>query len=556
MQNKDTIYVDVEDDITAIIGKVKNAKEKIVALVPPKRTGVLQSSVNLKLLARAANNANKRLVIITSNAALSGLAASAEIPVAKNLHSKPAIAKAPSADDDEEEVIDGEQLPVGEHAGLKDEVADKEAVPDDTIEDIDIDGEPAPGKKKTAAVGAAAAAAAAKAKKGIKVPDFGMFRKKAALIAAGGVLLILFLIWANVVAPHATVVVSAKTLGQTLSTPVTLGTDLTTSSDQATIKTIEQTDKQTQTIDFDATGTKDIGDKATGTVKMSALSLSPTTVPAGTILTDDDSGLKYVTNSTATIPMASFGPGCFPTACASSTTVGVSASEGGTKYNGASGSLSGAPSNVSSNFTGATSGGTEKIVQIVLQTDVEKAKEQMAEQNKDDAKVKLRAKFAKTDVVIDNSFTSTGGDPASSPDIGQEAAGGKAKLTSEVTYKMTAISKDELDSYLDSAFGKLLTSQTTQRVYDNGRSTVKFEEFKATEKGATTSLSATGQIGPKINDDDIKEQAKGKRAGEVIADIKAIDGVSDVNVKLSPFWVQGVPDDVKKISIEFKLLKS
>ena len=35
--NKDVIYVDVDDDVTAIIGKIKNAKEKIIALVPPKR---------------------------------------------------------------------------------------------------------------------------------------------------------------------------------------------------------------------------------------------------------------------------------------------------------------------------------------------------------------------------------------------------------------------------------------------------------------------------------------------------------------------------------------
>ena len=86
---KDVIYIDVEDDITAIIGKLKASKQKIVALVPPKRIGVLQSAVNLRLLARSAEQQDKRLVIITGNQALSGLAASAAIPVAKNLQSKP-----------------------------------------------------------------------------------------------------------------------------------------------------------------------------------------------------------------------------------------------------------------------------------------------------------------------------------------------------------------------------------------------------------------------------------------------------------------------------------
>src|SRR4051812_40830772 len=119
--NKDVIYIDVEDDITAIIGKVKDAKEKIVALVPPKRVGVLQSAVNLRLLARAAGQVDKRLVLISSNAALSALAAAAKIPVAKNLQSKPELAEISALDiDNGEDVIDGAQLPVGELARTAD----------------------------------------------------------------------------------------------------------------------------------------------------------------------------------------------------------------------------------------------------------------------------------------------------------------------------------------------------------------------------------------------------------------------------------------------------
>ena len=83
--NKDVIYIDVDDDVTAIIGKIKKSKEKIVAIVPPKRVGSLQSAVNLRLLERMAKTDNKQLVLITNNHALVALAASAKIPVAKNL---------------------------------------------------------------------------------------------------------------------------------------------------------------------------------------------------------------------------------------------------------------------------------------------------------------------------------------------------------------------------------------------------------------------------------------------------------------------------------------
>ena len=65
---KDVIYIDTEDDITSIIEKVKASSEKIIALVPPKRVGVLQSAVNLKLLQKSAEADDKRIVLITTSA--------------------------------------------------------------------------------------------------------------------------------------------------------------------------------------------------------------------------------------------------------------------------------------------------------------------------------------------------------------------------------------------------------------------------------------------------------------------------------------------------------
>jgi hypothetical protein len=192
---------------------------------------------------------------------------------------------------------------------------------------------------------------------------------------------------------------------------------------------------------------------------------------------------------------------------------------------------------------------------VVSQADIDKAKEQLNDSNKEDALKKLKAKFGSGDVIIESSLTTTGVDPVSAPAVNQEATG-KAKLTREVTYTLTCVAKGDMNEYLDKAFDELLTSKDSQRVYDNGLSTVNFSDFTAGNTGSTNdgaTLTATAQIGPKINDNDIKDQAKGRRTGEVIGDIKAIDGISDVNVKLSPFWVTGLPDDVKKISVEFKL---
>lgn len=103
---KETIYVDVDDEITAIIDKVGAAKGKIVALVLPKRCPVLQSVVNMKLLKRTADKAGKNLVLITSEAGLMPLAGATGLYVAGSPTSKPAIPDTPGAADNEPEDFD------------------------------------------------------------------------------------------------------------------------------------------------------------------------------------------------------------------------------------------------------------------------------------------------------------------------------------------------------------------------------------------------------------------------------------------------------------------
>src|SRR6185437_3032447 len=108
--DKDTIYVDVDDEITTIIDKVRGSSGKIVALVLPKRASVFQSVVNMKLLKRAADIAKKHLVLITTGANLMPLAGSVGLHVASTPQSKPEIPPAalPSTPEDEiaEEAVD------------------------------------------------------------------------------------------------------------------------------------------------------------------------------------------------------------------------------------------------------------------------------------------------------------------------------------------------------------------------------------------------------------------------------------------------------------------
>src|SRR5688572_2942339 len=97
---KDVIYIDVDDEITAVIEKVRSSEKKIVALVLPKRAAVLQSIVNMRLLKRATTSAKKNLVLITAEHGLMPLAGAAGIHVARSLNTKPEIPEAPEKADE------------------------------------------------------------------------------------------------------------------------------------------------------------------------------------------------------------------------------------------------------------------------------------------------------------------------------------------------------------------------------------------------------------------------------------------------------------------------
>ncbi|MBP9667396.1 hypothetical protein KBD87_01125 [Candidatus Saccharibacteria bacterium] len=542
--NKDVIYIDVEDDITAIISKLKASKEKIIALVPPKHTGVLQSAVNLRLLARAAKNNDKRVVLITHHASLVNLAAAAAIPVAKNLQSKPELPEVNASEqDDSEDVIDGNEVPVGKN--VHDTSANESAALEETIEKLH--DTPAP-----AAASATVHEPRTPKKSRVTVPNFNNFRKKLFFGIAGGIALVAFLVWAIFIAPHATIVIAAKTTSKSINTDVIIGDSLKTDAKKGTMKAIVVSQIDDISQDITATGSKNVGNKAAGTVSLSNQSLGGTTIAAGTRLVSA-SGLGFVTDSAVTIPASTIGPGCFPVACPGSTTVGVTAEEAGAKYNAASGNLSGAPNSASATFSGPTAGGTDKKVTVITDADVQKAKQTLVDAKTDDIKAELKGKFEGNVATLEDTFTVDYGSVKPSPAVGQEVTGGKASLVGKVTYKMNGVARSEIDDFLKTTLTDSMANASEQRIYESGAAKAQFQDVTKKKVGGEATLVATGRIGPKIDEKAIKQRSVGMKFGDIQADLQSIQGVESVDVQFFPFWISTVPGDAKRITVEFKL---
>ncbi len=539
--NKDVIYIDVEDDITAIISKVKASKEKIIALVPPKRIGVLQSAVNLRLLARTADGSDKRLVIITNNHALSSLAASANLPVAKNLQSKPELAPISALEvDDGEDVIDGSDLPIGDHAKQAPNADD--AAVDAAIAGTDMAQPPKDGERTKRA----------RSKSGSRVPNFNTFRKKMIAAIAGGILLITFLVWAIVFAPKATIVVAAKTNDTSINAKVAVSDSVTTDLDKKTIKATKVQKTEKKTVDFAASGTKNVGEKASSTVTLRNTSPNAVSVPAGTTLSSQ-SGLSFVTSGAVVVAGATLSFSCQPNnLCPGSATVSVIAAEAGAKYNAASGSMSGAPGGLTATLQSPTSGGTDKMARVVTAEDVQKAKDSLTDGDTSNAESQLKSSI-KNAKIIDGSFKVDYTDVKSVPDVGAESQSGNASLSATVVYSLYGVSSGELGKYLDSYLKKQLASRENQRVYDNGNSKAVFQDATNTANGAEATLVATAKVGPRLDESDIKKQSLGRKTGEIQENLQSIQGIESVEVNYFPFWVTSVPNDEKKVIVQFKV---
>lgn len=533
---KDVIYIDVEDDITAIVGKIKGSGERIVALVPPKRVGVLQSAVNMRLLARAAKNASKRVVLITNDHALSGLAAAAEIPVAKTLQSKPEIAEVPALKvDDGDDIIDGSQLLVGELAEKTVEKSSKDKAVDELIKQDDKSESEIEKPKKP---------------KKSAVPDFNIFRKKLLIFGGLGALLITFLAWAIWFAPHATVIITAKTTTVTVDKNVALTVGGATDAEQNVLKALKQEQQKELSVEFAATGKKNVGDRATGAIRLSNTSSSSVTISAGTILKNND--LSYTLSSSVTVPAATLSWSCPNRICPGTATGSITAVEGGAKYNAASGAMTISVSEITARLTDSTSGGTDRTASVVTADDIKNATAKLDELKDAELATKIESSFGSSAIVIKESYQEQRSEATPSVAVDQEATG-NVQLKTTLTASMLAIDSGELTKFLEANVNQEIGEKKYQKVYDNGADKANFAQFANRSGALTVRLSANATVGPEISEETVKEQAKGKSYGDVQSSLESIDGVKDVDTKFSYFWVRTVPNDDSKISVEFKL---
>lgn len=528
-----TVYIDVDDEITSVIDKVKSTDSKVVALVLPKRATVLQSMVNMKLLKRTAENDKKSIVLITSEASLLSVAGLVGVYVAKTLQSKPeipALASAATGDDVEDVHIDPSK-PVGE-------LAEDEAIEVDNdapaIEAVDM--------AKTKGL-----------KKGkIKIPDFDKFRVLVIVGVIGLVGLIAGLYWATQVAPRATITIKTDTNTIDSELQLTVDPKLTELGEATDVVpgTLKET-KKTDTESVPATGEVDKGTKAKGKVTLQncSPSVDDVTIPAGTGVSNGN--LTFFTDKAVVLP-ATVKNGL--NQCITPTKdVEVTAQNGGDRYN-----ISGdrtftvaGYSSVKGVDSTAMAGGTSSIVKVVSQKDIDEAKQKITDRS-DAARDEMLSDMEAFGLIGLRETFATKGEPVvtTSPGVNEEAT--EVKVSYSVTYTMLGIKKADLKTLVEKNVDSKI-DKSTQVILDDGldEATIILTEKKANGEVKVT-IKTKVLAGPQLDDNAIKQSVLGKKKGQAISIIKARPGIKEVDIKYSPFWVSSNPKKAAKITIIFE----
>ena len=576
--NKETIYIEPSDDITDILTKLKSSDKKIVALVPPKKPTVLLSSVNIKLIARAAKTEKKAVVVISTDDSLTKLAMAANLPVAPSLKSRPVMPEgnpeisrssdseeqsSPEEDDAEKEEKEEESDPeISDSQSETGEDEDDEESDDDETKEDKADKSEKKSKQKE------------KKKKEKKQKDdysnafIAFVAMHKALVIAGIFVLVGvagFLFWAFTIAPRVSVAVSVRTSSANFSENVVFVTQ-PADEDSKTGKFYLREEKleKDQVVKFTATGKKDIGTAASGEIAVIAYFSGPGSleIPANAKFTHG--GFDYLAVETKTL----VGPknGSYSaikdvcdnasedldiniTPCQVSAVLAVQAAAPGEDYN-----LSATNDGWSSSVPGLgvigktdITGGTSKIVTVVQQSDVDIALDKMKSESSGDGKNELYVKLSDTVMSIEASYKVSTTDPKVSPAVGEEVGEGVTpQISTKTTYSVFTVDKVRIEEFIKAK----ANVEEGKRLYSIGDPFIEYFS-EGSDNTYNAKLKTMYKIGAEISETEVLDKIRGEKIGRIEPILKdSFPGIASVKIEKSYFWVNAVPKDANKVKIE------
>jgi hypothetical protein len=579
-----SIYIESADEITTVIERLKEASDAAVALVAPKGASLLQSLVNLKLARKAAADAGKTIVIVTTDKIGRNLCSQLGITVVSSEEAAAAAFAGEMSDepaDTDPKVVAGVRV----HTYFDEEAADNDAdvaqpepiiipkemmtkkeaeaapqepiVVPDTTPTATPQAEPmarrtiarddAPAAKAAPGGNNAAAKKVASKEKALSSNDRRVLKLStffsAVALAGFAALALLFL-------PITEVTLLVRATDWDRQVELTASTTKETGGPKHVPAEIVSVTVEGNHA-FDATGVRRVGEKATGEVTFYNYdSTSAVTVPAGTRITAN--GRAFTTTEAVSIPGFTQAGGGAPRVPGTKKAP-VTADEVGPESNVKdTNGIDIRVNNILLSSSVTTSGGSSQEIKVISNQDLMNAREALETLLKEKAIAKLKDSLSNREVIAkDDADIFEMGNVSSDTPVGSEAQ--RASVTGSLSLKRTVINKSSLNDVL---VERLRAEQREDRSYE-----ITKREFTITtlaEDGTNLTLLANvaGKEAPIIRQEELPKKLAGASLAEGEQIVQAAAPAATVQIEHTPRWwpLKRYPtfDRYIKVSVQYE----
>lgn len=562
------LYLEPDEEITSVIDRLRTLEDEEVTIVAPKRAGLLQSIINLKLLKHQGEQLGKKLSLVTTDKTGRNLASAVGLTVYQRLPEEGDIKEAAVKERGGQPVPIGFRkhrppedsastgsVPIGYKPGKQPEMAkrsiassEQEAAPEAPEQPSPEPAEPVSPEvtppAKTSRPSLPKISLPHPSLPSVRLPKPSLPKWKLPRkrwITAVAVALIVLLgggVAAAAVLPKATITVTPATDPFKTDVPVTFAARAVAPDFAANVlpaKVIDVTRQSSKQVN--ATGTKEAGGKATGTISViNTLSRTQSLVARTRFAAPD--GRIYRTQSAVRVPANG------------QASVTVTADDAGEAGNLAAGTRMTIPALSGEGVYGQTSaeiaGGTNSATPVVSAADADRARNELAVQAAQEGLDEAKAKLAVGNKINDKVTVTTVLDSDINPPVG--APGTAFTITGRVKIAYFTYSDSDYQQMLKEDLGPkvppgsdLVTDKMTQ-VFTTGQAS-------SDRLAGIVTVSAFTSAG--VSRDELKQQITGLTPDEAEQRLRELGKVSNVSVKLSPFWVRKIPERENKVHIEF-----
>ena len=556
------LYLEIDEEITSVVSRIKEVKDKAIYVVAPRSANVTSSLVNLKLLKKEVDKHKKSINLVTQDSVARNLAQEVGIKtyakIDKNIVDLEEVPNVHNYSGDEDfakndEKISGEEVRsddgdfVNQKSKIKnqnDNLKDKEPegfVHKKLNENIKKDNQPK-----------------------IKSSDYkpailsGSKKKVKKIILIGAIILTLFAAFfaCFILLPKAEVKIVLKS--ERVENDFDLDIDKNAAGlniENSTIPGTEVTTTSKDESSAKATGAKDVGQKANGKIV-----ITNKTGIARSFVTSTNfkasNGLIFKSNSAFTAPAATLneiGDPVYGTKI-----VDVSASDTGDNYNIGAGSFSiiGLSTDLTSKITAVSSvvmsGGYKKTITIVSQSDYDTARDKLKTDLVKKAKEDLKTKLKDGYTYSEDALITEEANAKSTPNVGEEA--GDFMVNLEI--KATAL------SYKTTDYQEIVKANFEKAVSDQEKVLVQSNMTNIKQKLVKNDISKTGILtvnvygtmwaAPKIDNQKITDTLSGKTKEDSLSYLKSYKEIQSSKIDLWPFWVKSIPMIEKRIQVNIE----